>query len=566
MKKRLLAVLLSVVMALSLGACGDSNEGDANKDVKQPSITKMADYKDIASILEKVTEENAEAYFYELVYDAGIGIVEVKDRDVVQKGDIVATDYTGYVDGKPFKGGSTISDGKSNPQYIDVDNNCGINITTGAASSGFIDGFSDGLIGAQKNVDKSGKVTFPNGYGETTLVDDDDDSSNDVTVKLDNKETTFVFNVKAIYRETTPENITDAMVVEHFSKEYNVTTVEEFLKALKEEVDKVVLESYFDNVIYNAGLSLVEVTDRDTVQKGDIVKIDYTGTYQGTQFKAGSATEQWVDVDNNQVINASTGAVTEKLNPGFSDGLIGMKVGTEKDHNVKMPSDYGETTLLDSDKDTSNDVKVNLSNQTVTYKLSVKKIYIMVTEETITDEIVKANFEESYKATTVEEFLKALNEELVYNNIINHLIDNSTFDIPESYLDLRVSEYQKLFEELYCGSYDINTVLQQYYGITLENAKTQWASSLKAQIKAELVFAELVKKESLPIDDKERENYINTIIEAASAEGANEFLKTEKNIYRMIGSGNEEAGKNYLINQNSARTYFVGLYNALETK
>ena len=32
MKKRLLAVLLSAVMALSLGACGDGNTGDTEKE------------------------------------------------------------------------------------------------------------------------------------------------------------------------------------------------------------------------------------------------------------------------------------------------------------------------------------------------------------------------------------------------------------------------------------------------------------------------------------------------------------------------------------------------------
>ena len=566
MKKRLLAVLLSAVMALSLGACGDSGEGNADKDVKQPSITKIADYKDITVILNKVAEENADAYFNQLVYGAGIGIIEVTDRDTVQKGDIVKTDYTGYVDGKPFKGGSTITDGKSNAQYIDVDNNAGFNISTGATSGGFIDKFTDGLIGAKKNEDKSTKVKFPKGYGDTTLLDDDKDSSNDVKVSLSEKEVTFVFNVKGIYQKTTPENLTDALVVEKFSKEYGVKTVAEFMNFVKTEAEKVVFESYFNNVIYSAGISTVEVKDRDTVQKGDIVKIDYTGTYKGTQFKAGSAMDQWVDVDNNCVINLSTGSVTEKLNPGFSAGLIGMKVNEEKDHNVVMPKNYGQTTLLDGDKDPSNDVKVDLSNQTVNYKLKVKKIYMQVTQETITDAIVKEYFEKSYKVTTVDAFIKALKEELVYNDVITYIIDNSTFDIPESYVNYRVDGYQKLFEELYCGGQDIKTVLSSYYGITLDNARTQWAASLKSQIKAELVFAEVVKAESLKVDEKEKTDYINDIKAAASEENGNEFLKKEENIYKMIGSGDKEAGEKYLENQNSTRTYFVGLYNALEAK
>ena len=563
MTKRLLAILLCAVMALPLVACGDS-DGD-KKEVKQPSISKLADYKNISAILEKIEKDNQEAYFNQLVASAGIVLMEVKDRDTVQKGDIVSTDYTGYVDGKPFKGGSTITDGKSNPQYIDVDNNCGINASTGASSSGYIDKFSDGLIGAKKNEDKSGKVTFPDNYGDTTLIDDDNDSTNDVKVSLNKKEATFVFNVKAIYVKTTPETITDEIVKEKFSKEYGVSTVAEFMEFVENGAQEVTFESFFDNVIYNAGISTIEVKDRG-VQKGDLVKIDYTGYYDGSTFKAGSAMDQWVDVTNNIVLDASTGAEKEKLHAGFSDGLIGMKQNEEKDHNVTMPSNYGETTLLDDDKDDTNNVKVDLSGKTVTYKLKVKNIYMPITMENITDEIVKEYFEESYKATTVEEFMQALKEALAYNDIINDVIVNTTFDISQDYINLRVDEYQKLFEELYCGTMTIDTFLSTYYGVTLSYARAQWAVSITSQIKAELVFAEITKAESLTINDQERDDYVKDIIEQASKEEGNEFLQKAENIYRMIGSGNEAAGKAYLENQHAVRPYVVGLFNALEEK
>ena len=46
-------------------------------------------------------------------------------------------------------------------------------------------------------------------------------------------------------------------------------------------------------------------------------------------------------------------------------------------------------------------------------------------------------FEKTYKVTTVADFIKALEEELAYSNIINYLIDNSSYDIPEDYLSSR---------------------------------------------------------------------------------------------------------------------------------
>ena len=104
-------------------------------------------------------------FFKDVLYNAGIGLVEVTDRNVVQAGDIVKTDYTGYLDGKAFSGGSTISaNGTSNPAWIDVTNNCGIDNATGDATGYFIDGFSAGLIGAKIGEPKRADVTFPDKY------------------------------------------------------------------------------------------------------------------------------------------------------------------------------------------------------------------------------------------------------------------------------------------------------------------------------------------------------------------------------------------------------------------
>ena len=377
MKKRLLAVLLCAVMALSLGACGDSNTDDTQKDngkeVGQPKITKLADYKDFSAILKgdyEVTDAKIKSYFSNVVYNAGIGVMEVKDRDTVQEGDIVKTDYTGYLNGEAFSGGSTISaDGTSNPAWIDVSNNCGIDTSTGESSGYFIDGFSDGLVGAKIGQKTSSQVTFPADY-----------SNEDLAGQL----TTFEFDVKAIYAEVTPDNITDAMVAEHFKESYGVSTVAEFMQIMKEE--------------------------------------------------------------------------------------------------------------------------------------------------------------------------------LAYNLIINNIIENSTFDIPEDYLDLRLEEYQNFFTELYCGDVALETFLAYYYGTTLDAIKVQWAASLQSQIKAELVFEALVKDAELKLDEKERDEYIASIKATASSAEGNSFFAKEDNIYKMIGVGNVEAGKAYLLNQNAVRDYVMENY------
>ena len=369
MKRRLLAILLCAVMALSLGACGDSNTDDtqSNKqeNVAQPSITKLADYKDFATVLTgnyEVTEEKINAYFTNVAYSAGIALIEVKDRNTVQAGDIVKTDYKGLLNGEAFSGGTAAD------QWIDVSNNCGIDASSGSATGSFIDGFAAGLVGAKVGEVKSHNVTFPENYGNADLA---------------GKETTFEFTVKGIYTELTPATMTDAMVVEHFQKDYNVSTVAEFMELMRKEV--------------------------------------------------------------------------------------------------------------------------------------------------------------------------------AYNLVINSVLANSTFEIPEAYLDVRLEEYQNFFTELYCTQLDLETTLAYYYGVTLDQAKVEWAAALQSQIKAELVFEAIVKEANLQTDENGLKEYVNTITSAA-ATGNNEFYGKEENIYKMLGTGNVEEGKAYYLNQSAVRDYIMENY------
>ena len=311
------------------------------------------------------------------------------------------------------------------------------------------------------------------------------------------------------------------------------------------EVTDAKVKSYFANVVYSAGIGIMKVTDRDTVQAGDIVKTDYTGYLNGTAFSGGSATDQWIDVSNNCGIDTSTGEGTSAYIDGFTDGLIGAKIGQKTSSEVTFPENYGNT---------------DLAGQLTTFEFNVKEIYVELTPETITDAMVAENFSKSYEVSTVADFMQIMKEELAYNLIINYVISNSTFDIPEEYLDLRLEEYQNLFTELYCGSTDLETYLAEYYGTTLATMKAQWASGLQSQIKAELVFAEIVKDANLTVDEEELKEYVETVMTTAGSLEGNKFFAIEDNIYKMLGVGNVKSGKAYYLNQEAVRDYVLENY------
>lgn len=316
------------------------------------------------------------------------------------------------------------------------------------------------------------------------------------------------------------------------------------LKGNYELTDEKV-KAYFTNVVYSAGLGLTEVKDRTTVQKGDIVKADYTGYLNGEAFSGGAAKDQWIDVENNCSVNTATGDSAGNYIDGFTDGLVGAKVGEATSSYVTFPSNYSNT---------------DLAGKKTVFEFKVKAIYTELTPETITDAMVKEHFEKTYEVTTVADFMEIIKKELAYNLLINYVIEKSTFEIPESYLNYRLEQYQVLFEAIYCTEMKIDTFLAYYYGTTLDKIKVEWASALQSQIKAELVFDAIVKDASLQTDDKVLAEYVEEIKKTANSENGNKFFAEEENIYKMLGVGNVDAGKAYYVNQDAVRDYVVENY------
>ena len=132
----------------------DEEASDINTDLIDQAVNGQdTDYSDYFTMNESEDEES-------FATDA---VLEVKD------GDTVNIDYTGYVDGEAFDGGSTGGEGTK--------------LTIGSGS--YIDNFEEQLIGAHPGDQVEVVVTFPENYG----VDN-----------LNGKEATFDVTVNGIYQ------------------------------------------------------------------------------------------------------------------------------------------------------------------------------------------------------------------------------------------------------------------------------------------------------------------------------------------------------------------------------
>ena len=81
-----------------------------------------------------------------------------------------------------------------------------------------------------------------------------------------------------------------------------------------------------------------EDTDKQTVEDGDCVNIDYEGKKDGVAFDGGTAQGYVLEIGSGTFID------------GFEDGVIGMKTGETKDLNLKFPDSYQSTDLAGKDE------------------------------------------------------------------------------------------------------------------------------------------------------------------------------------------------------------------------
>ena len=182
MKKKIIAVLMTAVIASALAGCGssstnESTESAAAATTQAPSnevaaenewmndptaymsgitasdyVELPADYASLTVEVQpvaEVTDEEVEAVI-DNQRDLKKELKEIKGRDIVRDGDVVNIDYVGRIDGEEFDGGSDE----------------GYDLIIGSGM--FIDGFESGLIDHKVGETVTLELTFPENYSDTT--------------------------------------------------------------------------------------------------------------------------------------------------------------------------------------------------------------------------------------------------------------------------------------------------------------------------------------------------------------------------------------------------------------
>lgn len=234
--------------------------------------------------------------------------------------------------------------------------------------------------------------------------------------------------------------------------------------------------------------------DRDEVQEGDHVIIDFEGSVDGEAFPGGSAEEFTLEIGSGQFI------------PGFEEQLIGKEVSDEPyEIEVTFPEEYQAE---------------DLAGQDAVFEVTIKEIKIKELPE-LDDEFAKdvsdfdslADFKED-----IENRLKDQKENQSKRNLENQIIEK----VSEA-AEVEVSE-QLIENELDQMMQQMAQNLQQQ-GINMEDyfkymgsSQDEWREENRDQAadraKNNLVLEAIAEKEEIEVTDEEIDDKLKEIAEA----------------------------------------------------
>ncbi|MDE7019042.1 MAG: trigger factor [Lachnospiraceae bacterium] len=266
----------------------------------------------------------------------------------------------------------------------------------------------------------------------------------------------------------------------------------------------------------------VEVTDRDVVQTGDTVNIDYAGYQDGVAFENGTAAGADLTIGSGAFI------------PGFEDGLIGKKVGEDVTLDLTFPDDYKAPEM---------------AGVAVTFEVKINSISIMepcelniefIQEVTNTDYATIEEYREFIYGRYYENEVLA-SENDIAGSIAKAVMDGSTFKQPpekmiERYRNIQVED---MTTQLAAYNVSLDAYMQTYYGMDKDTYMEQFTQDATTIAKQYIMFQAIADAEGLNPSEEE----FNQSLEAHVADSGYESMDAFK---EEIG---EEVYYEYLMSE-----------------
>jgi trigger factor len=243
------------------------------------------------------------------------------------------------------------------------------------------------------------------------------------------------------------------------------------------------------------------VGNRDVVQKGDFVTLDFEGSIDHKPFVGGKGESYTLEVGAGQALSQ------------FEDAVVGLKVNERQNIKVDYPEDYANKEI---------------SGKTVDFSLIVREIKHKVLP-TLDDEFAKDHGEcaslvelkERIRVRLTEELRRYQDEELK-EKILSQLIEAHSFATPPSMVERQTRYLMERYQNQVAnqGGADGSDAPP------MEDARKTLEARAERQVQATLLVERIAQLEKIEITDKEVQERIDGLVRSAG-----ERAKTVREIY-----------------------------------
>ena len=325
-----------------------------------------------------------------------------------------------------------------------------------------------------------------------------------------------VIDVKEINEEKVVFEITITGKPEVKLGDYkNLKVKKEDVEVSKEEVDHEIehLREQFAEI---------RVKEDGKVEDGDTAVIDFKGTVDGKELEGGSGENFPLEIGSHTFI------------PGFEEGVLGMKVGEEKDLHLKFPEDY---------------VK-DLAGKEVVFHVTLNEIKTRILPDIDEDFFKDLGYDkvtnQDELVIEVEKMIKDRKtqdaDDRFLEEVLKNASENMEVDLPEEIIDDEVHRMMHQFESQLKMQ---GLTLDQYMEFTKmshEDFHKNMEPEAIKRIKYRYLIEAVAEKEKIEVTDEEAEkdademakNYGISKEELVNAFGGMDVLKYDSKMRKTL--------------------------------
>ncbi len=258
--------------------------------------------------------------------------------------------------------------------------------------------------------------------------------------------------------------------------EFSVNTLNE-LKILKEEtevqdedLDKMVEMLRKQSVTWN------EVDDA-AAEQGDKVTLDYRGELDGEAFEGGTAEDADIEIGSNRMI------------PGFEEGLVGLNIGDEKTLDLTFPEEYHADNL--KGKATQFHVKIHKIEKPVLPEVDEEFFKQYGVEEGGMDKFrieLRKNMEREATAAIANK---------VKQQVVDQLVEANKLEVPGALIKQEVDKIKQDAAQRFGQNTDPSQLPDELF-----------APQAEKRVKTGLLFAQIIKENELKASDEQVETKV----------------------------------------------------------